>query len=85
MIKHVKSSNANTFMIATECNMCERLEFDFPDKKFIPLMRRCRYMAKISLENIKDALENEQFEINIPDDIAPKALMSLEEMIRLSS
>ena len=84
MIKYVKNSDNNLFLIATESNMCERLKFDFPDKTFIPLMWRCRYMAKITPENILAALEKDQYEIEIPEEIAGKALNSLEEMIRLS-
>lgn len=84
MLKFVKNSNAKSFIIATECNMCERLKFEFPDKEFIPCMSRCRFMAKTNLQNIYDALDKEQFEITIPKSIEKKAVKSLEEMIRLS-
>lgn len=86
MLKHVRScSNVKNaqFLIATESNMCERLEFEFPNMKFIPLMWRCRFMAKINLENIRDALLYEQHEIDVVEEVAPRALRSLEEMIRL--
>ena len=40
---------------------------------------------KITLEKVKDALEKNQYEISIPQEIESKARVSLEKMLKLSS
>ena len=85
MIKHVSTSSCNTFLVATEEHMCGALKLKFPDKEFIPLMRHCTFMGEITLENTLEALQKEQFEIIIPENIEEAARKTLEKMISLSS
>ena len=84
MIKHVQNSQKNKFLIATEEHMSSTLKFLFPKKEFIPLMRGCRYMEYINLENTLEALEKERYEITVNKNIAQKAKIALEKMIDFS-
>lgn len=44
-------------------------------------MVRCPHMQQITLEQTLWALENDQYEITIPEEIRQKALRSVERML----
>ncbi len=84
MVTYCKQSNANEFIILTECGMTERLKKDIPDKQFFATCNLCHDMKKNTLENIKKALEQEQFEVKIPEETRKKAYNALQRMLELS-
>ncbi len=59
----------------------------FPEKNFIAMCRICPYMKSITLNNVLDVLENprEEFEVNVPADIAVKAKKSIDKMFELAA
>ncbi len=85
MVKHIKASSEKRFIIGTENGMCYRLKKDFPDKEFIPVLGICVNMKKITLENIKQSLEEEKNEIIINQDIFEKARKPLLRMMEYST
>jgi len=74
-----------TFLIGTEEGMANRLQRDFPEREIISLMGSCINMKQISLENIKRALENNTYEINVDADIFDDAQKCMTEMMRRSA
>jgi len=52
----------------------------------VPLNRRarCSNMRKITLNEVLLALEEEQFEVRVPDDMASRAKLCLDRMLELS-
>jgi quinolinate synthase len=83
MIKRVKGSDKEVFLVATEEHMSGALKFRYPEKTFIPLMRHCTFMGEITLENTFEALQKEQYEITIPSEIFEDARMSLMRMMEV--
>ena len=83
MIKYAKESKAKEFIIVTEEGMCNRLRREIPDKKFYPLAGVCFNMKEIKLEDVYNSLLNEEFEINMPEEIRIKAKKSVDNMLNV--
>ncbi|MCQ2958366.1 MAG: quinolinate synthase NadA [Candidatus Gastranaerophilales bacterium] len=85
IMNFVKNSDNKKFIIATEIGVKERLERDYPDKEFYLISSKavCPNMKWHKLEDILNALVNEEFEINVDEDIAKKALAPIERMIKI--
>lgn len=87
IMKRAKESSAKTFIIVTELGVVERLERDFKDKKFVLVSPKavCSNMKWHHLEDILNALEHEQFEINVDEELAKKAYAPIERMVNINS
>ncbi len=85
MLKFVKQSSADAFIIATEKGIIHALQKVRPDAQFIPATERaiCPNMKKITMAKIIEALEKMQHHITVPEDIAQKARKSLDRMIEV--
>ena len=83
MIKHVKDSDKNEFVIGTEVGIIHRLAKENPGKTFYPANSRavCPNMKLTTLEKVLWALEEEEFEIIVREDIAKKAKTAIDKMI----
>lgn len=86
IMKHAIESKAKQFIIATEKGVVDRLTRDHKDKEFI-LIRPdivCKNMKWHTLDDIYNALKYEQYEINVDENIAPKAVKCIERMLEVS-
>ncbi len=81
MLRYANESNSNEFIIVTEVGMTERLKREIPDKKFYPVGKVCINMKKITLEKVLTALENEQYKIEVKEDIRLRAKKALDKML----
>jgi quinolinate synthase len=86
MERFVKSSDAPSFMLVTECGLSDRLRAEMGGRQFLGMCSLCPYMKKNSLLGILSALEGEkkENEIVIGEKIASRARNSLERMLALS-
>jgi len=91
MYKYVKNSKdtEKKFIIGTEKGLMDRLAMDFTQKEFILAKKSliCYNMKKNTLESIFDILNNlddEEYEVRVPSEIAEKALKPIEKMLRYS-
>lgn len=87
IMKRAKESSAKTFIIVTELGVVERLERDFPDKKFVLVSPKavCANMKWIHLEDILNSLEAEQHEIDVDPELAKRAYAPIEKMVSINS
>lgn len=87
MIKFAKDSPAKEFIIATEIGMLYKLRKDNPDKTFYPASESavCKYMKMITLEKVLRSLEEEIFEVKVPEHIALKAKKSIDRMLEITA
>ena len=87
IMKRAKESSAKTFIIVTELGVVERLERDFPDKKFVLVSPKavCANMKWIHLKDILNSLEAEQHEIDVDRELAKKAYAPIEKMVSINS
>jgi quinolinate synthase len=83
MIEYAKTSDTKEFIVATEEGMINRLEKEVPDKTFYAIGGVCFNMKKNSLEKVYEALDKEQYEIHVDEEIAKKAKVALDRMIKL--
>jgi len=81
MIKYAKNIKAKEFIVATEEGMCNRLQREIKKKKFYRAAGVCFNMKYITLDNVYKALKNEQYEVNVPEDITHRARKCLQKMI----
>lgn len=80
------NSDAKEFIIGTDRGIIHALEKKNPDKKFYLLSKglSCINMKRISLEDVYEALLQEQHEVHVDEDIANKARVALDKMMELS-
>ena len=85
MLKHSKNSDRDEFIIGTEVGIIHRLKKENPGKIFYPAYNRaiCPNMKLTNLEKVLWSLEEERFEIIVPDDIAKKAKTAIDKMIAI--
>ena len=70
-------------IIGTEVGLIDQILQKHPGKKIFPLFDKaiCRTQKLIDLPKVCWALENEQFEVDIPEDVRGRAYSSLKRMI----
>ena len=85
MVNFAKQSPKTRFTIATEVGIIHRLEKDVPGKTFSPLRKTavCRFMKMITLENLRDALRDNQYEVTVPKETADRARLAIERMVAI--
>jgi quinolinate synthase len=84
MIRYVKNTNAPRFLLLTECSMGDNVAAANPDKNMLRLCSvRCPHMNQITMENTLHALQTNQIEINVPEDIRVRAVRAVERMIAI--
>lgn len=85
IMQYCVDSNNSSFIIATETGVVERLQRDNPHKNFIIASQKayCPNMKWHTLGDILYALENEEHEINVTEELIEKALSPIQKMINL--
>ena len=83
IIKYVREHNE--VIIGTEIGLIEQLQKNYPEKKIYPLSENaiCVTMKLITLAKIAWALENEQYEINLDEEIIERANLALRRMLEI--
>lgn len=86
MIKHARSSEAREFVIATETGMLHPLRKANPEKTFYPAREDavCRFMKMITLEKVLRSLEEEIYEVRVPQPTAIRAKKSIDRMLEIT-
>ncbi len=86
MINYVKDSSDDTYIIATEVGVVERLRQMFPEKTFYqaPPGGTCLQMKKTTLELVLASLEKEQFKVVVPENIRVRAQKALDRMLNVA-
>ena len=84
MINYVQEIKAPHYLLLTECAMGDNVAAANPEKDMLRLcMVRCPHMNEITLEDTLEALQKEQYLIEVPEDIRKRALRSVERMIAI--
>ena len=85
MVRYAKESPAQEFLIVTECGLSDRLLLEIPEKKFYKSCQLCHYMKMITLDGVRDSLQEQRYEITLPEDIRIAAERSIDRMLELSA
>jgi quinolinate synthase len=84
MIRYVEKTKAPHYLMLTECSMGDNVAAANPDKEMLRLCSiRCPHMNQITLEDTLEALQKEQFEVVIDEDIRQRAYRSVERMLKI--
>lgn len=84
MSEWVAQHKPEQVLLLTECSMSDNVAVDHPMIGFVRPCQLCPYMKKITLKNIRRALEEETHEVEIAPSIAAPARLAVERMIAVS-
>jgi quinolinate synthase len=85
MISYIAKTNAQRYLLLTECSMGDNVAAANPDKDMLRLCSvRCPHMNEITLEDTLLSLKNLQQVIEIPEEIRLKAYRAVERMLEIS-
>jgi quinolinate synthase len=87
MIRYIKNSKRNKFIIATEIGLLHRLKKENPEKTFIPASGYavCPNMKMHTLDKMVQALRKEEPEILVPQNIIERARVPVEKMLAITA
>lgn len=93
MLRYVKESGDDEFIVATEAGLLHQMQQDVPGKKLIPApaeedntcaCSECAFMKMNTLEKVYSCLLNEDPEIIMKTELMDAALKPIEKMLVLS-
>src|SRR3984957_5678622 len=77
MIEWVDEHKPARVVLVTECSMSDNVAASHPDIEFVRPCQLCPHMKRITLKNIRHALETMTHEVTIPADIADRARLAV--------
>jgi len=84
MIRYVEKTNAPRYLLLTECAMGDNIAAANPEKEMLRLCSvRCPHMNQITLEDTLKSLQNNQYEIEVPEEIRVRAVKSIQRMLAI--
>jgi quinolinate synthase len=81
MSSYVATRRPPRVVLLTECSMSDNVAADYPELEFIRPCNLCPHMKRITLGNIRHALETMQHEVTIDPGIAAHARLAVERML----
>ncbi len=86
MMRWARGTDADEIIVGTEVGLIHRLKQENPGKAFYPisLLSTCPNMKRITLEKVTWALEDMQYEVNVPAEVAEKARRAIERMLEVA-
>lgn len=83
MSDYVGSKRPARVVLLTECSMSDNVAVHHPDVEFIRPCNLCPHMKRITLGNIRKALEQGQHEVTVDPAIAADARRAVERMLAI--
>lgn len=92
MLNYVKTTDHDTFIVATEAGILHQMQKDVPHKTLIPAPAKedntcacseCAFMKMNTLQKLYNCLEREDPEILLEESLMEKALVPIERMMQL--
>lgn len=83
MAGFVADKRPHRVALVTECSMGDNLAQQFRDVEFVKPCNLCPHMKRITLGNIRAALETEQHEVQIDPWLAERARAAVERMLAI--
>jgi quinolinate synthase len=91
LLKHVQSVRGKKFIVATEVGILHQMNKLAPGNEYIPLppeeacsCNECPYMKLNTMEKLYLCMKNRSPEINLPSELAEKALLPIQRMLAMS-
>ncbi|MGC2784850.1 MAG: quinolinate synthase NadA [Roseiarcus sp.] len=83
MVRYVGTQRPARVALVTECSMSDNVAVHYPDIEFVRPCALCPHMKRITLKNIRRALETLEGEVTIDPAIAAPARRAVEWMLAL--
>lgn len=85
IVRYVKDSPSKEFIIGTEVGILHRIKREAPEKTLYPVTEEsyCEYMKLNTLEKVAWSLEDLEYKVTVPVDIADKARLAIERMLQI--
>ena len=83
MNDYVLTRRPRQVVLITECSMADNVAADAPDVQFVRPCNLCPHMKRITLENIRDCLLHDRFEVTVDPAIADRARAAVQRMVDL--
>lgn len=81
MSDYVSQRKPKRVILITECSMADNVAVDAPETEFVRPCNLCPHMKRITLQNIRDALLFDRFEVTVDPAIAEQARAAVQRMI----
>jgi quinolinate synthase len=83
MADYVGRERPGRVVLLTECSMSDNVALQYPDLEFVRPCNLCPHMKRITLGNIRHALETMTHEVTVAPEIADKARAAVERMLAI--
>lgn len=83
MANFVEKQRPARVVLMTECSMSDNVAVHHPDIEFIRPCNLCPHMKRITLKNIRQALETNRYVVEIDPALATRARKAVERMLEL--
>jgi quinolinate synthase len=85
MIRRVCSTDASSFIVATEVGILHRMQQLAPHKQFYAAdpEAQCAFMKTITLESVRESLVHTRHVVDVPPEIRRKAIAALDRMVSI--
>ncbi|HVC57105.1 MAG TPA: quinolinate synthase NadA [Stellaceae bacterium] len=83
MADYVGQKRPARVVLLTECSMSDNVALQYPELDFVRPCNLCPHMKRITLKNIRHALETMTHEVTIAPDVAERARQAVERMLAL--
>ncbi len=83
MADYVGQKRPPRVVLLTECSMSDNVALQYPDLEFVRPCNLCPHMKRITLGNIREALETMRHEVTVAPEIAAPARRAVERMLEL--
>lgn len=92
LLHYAINSDCDTFLVVTESGILHEMQKNCPEKHFIPVppddstcgCNECNFMRLCTLEKVYNTLRYEWPTIEVPADVAERAVKPIERMLELS-
>lgn len=83
MADYVGEMRPPSVVLLTECSMSDNISLQYPDLDFVRPCNLCPHMKKITVANIRRALEENRHVVEIEPGVAARARVAVERMLAL--
>ena len=86
ILKHCRESGDQQFIVGTEVGILHRLQKESPAKVFFPAAEEasCEFMKLNTLEKLLWSLEDLEYKVIVPEEIARKGRIAIQRMLEIS-
>ena len=83
MSDYVGQKKPARVVLLTECSMSDNVAVHHPDVEFVRPCNLCPHMKRITLANIRQALEENRYEVTVDPSVAVAARRAVERMLAI--